>query len=162
MQINWNKRNFLHKKGVQLPQDLFRTPTWLPFLRFGTQLWLPCRRVKTLDRSLRVNRCYQHVLWLLVYGCNTKSKLALLPDVLDITSTRYYRKKARTISSMLGLSSGLTSSALCHRVPALHGIILENDAGFDLCLASQPSPSYGPSTELITIRWLRFNWLNDE
>ena len=30
-QIYWNKRIFLHKKRVQLPQDWFGTPTWLPF-----------------------------------------------------------------------------------------------------------------------------------
>ena len=30
MQIYWNKRKFLHKKRVQLPQDWFGTPTWLP------------------------------------------------------------------------------------------------------------------------------------
>ena len=27
-QIYWNKRKRLHKKGVQLPQDWFGTPTW--------------------------------------------------------------------------------------------------------------------------------------
>ena len=28
MQIYWNKRKRLYKKGVQLPQDLFGTPIW--------------------------------------------------------------------------------------------------------------------------------------
>lgn len=32
MQIYGNKGNFFHKKRVQLPQELFGTPIWLPFL----------------------------------------------------------------------------------------------------------------------------------
>ena len=48
LQINWNKIEHLHKKRVQLPQDWFRTPTWLPFHRLGTPIWLPWRHVKTL------------------------------------------------------------------------------------------------------------------
>ena len=40
MQINWNKRSLLHKKSVQLPQDLFGTPKWPPFLCFGTTIGL--------------------------------------------------------------------------------------------------------------------------
>ena len=40
MQIYWNKRKFLHKKRVQLPQDSFHC--------FGTPIWLPWRHVKTL------------------------------------------------------------------------------------------------------------------
>ena len=36
MLIYWNKRKFLHKKRVQLPQDWFGTPTWPPFHCFGT------------------------------------------------------------------------------------------------------------------------------
>ena len=35
MQIYWNKRKRLHKKGVQLPQDWFGTPTWPPFHCFA-------------------------------------------------------------------------------------------------------------------------------
>ena len=35
MQSYRSKRNFLHKKGVQLPQDLFGRPIWLLFLCFG-------------------------------------------------------------------------------------------------------------------------------
>ena len=31
MQIYCNNRKFLHKKRVQLQQDWFGTPTWLPF-----------------------------------------------------------------------------------------------------------------------------------
>jgi len=27
---DWNKREFLHKKRVQFPQDWFGTPIWLP------------------------------------------------------------------------------------------------------------------------------------
>ena len=41
IQIYENKRNYLHKKRVQLPQDLFGTPTWPPFLSFGTPIWPP-------------------------------------------------------------------------------------------------------------------------
>ena len=48
MQIYWNKRKRLHKKRVQLPQDWFGTPTWLPFHCFGTPTWPPWRHVKTL------------------------------------------------------------------------------------------------------------------
>ena len=48
MQIHWNKRKRLHKKGVQLPQDWFGTPTWPPFHCFGTPIWPPWRHVKTL------------------------------------------------------------------------------------------------------------------
>ena len=32
----WNKRNFLHKKRVQLPQDLFKTPTTSAMLQAKT------------------------------------------------------------------------------------------------------------------------------
>ena len=32
----WNKRNFLHKKRVQLPQDLFKTPIWPPWRHVNT------------------------------------------------------------------------------------------------------------------------------
>ena len=48
MQIYWNKRKRLHKKRVQLPQDWFGTPTWLPLHCFGTPIWPPWRHVKTL------------------------------------------------------------------------------------------------------------------
>ena len=48
MLIYWNKRKFLHKKRVQLPQDWFGTPTWPPFHCFGTPIWPPLRHVKTL------------------------------------------------------------------------------------------------------------------
>ena len=41
MQIYWNKRKFLHKKRVQLPQDWFGRPIWPPFHCFGTPTWLP-------------------------------------------------------------------------------------------------------------------------
>ena len=36
MQIHWNKRERLHKKRVQLPQDWFGTSAWPPFHCFGT------------------------------------------------------------------------------------------------------------------------------
>ena len=50
MQIYWNKRKrfLIHKKRVQLPQDLFGTTTWPLFHCFGTQIWPPWRHVKTL------------------------------------------------------------------------------------------------------------------
>ena len=38
-----SKINFLHKKRVQLPPDLFGTPIWPPFHCFGTPIWLPWR-----------------------------------------------------------------------------------------------------------------------
>ena len=47
MQIYCNKRERLHKKRVQLPQDWFGTPTWPPFHCFGTPIWPPWRHVKT-------------------------------------------------------------------------------------------------------------------
>ena len=49
MQIYWNKRKRLHKKRVQLPQDWFGTPTWLPFHCFGSPIWPPWHHVKTLN-----------------------------------------------------------------------------------------------------------------
>ena len=39
MQIYWNKRKRSHKKRVQLLQDWFGTPTWLPFHCFVTPIW---------------------------------------------------------------------------------------------------------------------------
>ena len=50
MQIYWNKRKRLHKKGTQLPKDWFGTPTWPPFYCCGTPIWPPWRHVKTLYR----------------------------------------------------------------------------------------------------------------
>ena len=41
MQIYWNKRKFLHKKRVLLPQDWFGIPKWPPFHCFGTPIWPP-------------------------------------------------------------------------------------------------------------------------
>ena len=41
MQIYWNKRECLHKKRVELPQDWFGTLKWLPFHCFEKQIWLP-------------------------------------------------------------------------------------------------------------------------
>ena len=48
MQIYWHKRKRLHKKGIQLPEDWFGTPTWPPFHCFGTPIWPPWRHVKVL------------------------------------------------------------------------------------------------------------------
>ena len=52
MLIYWNKRKYLHKKRVQLPQDFLGTPTWPPFHCFGTPIWPPRRHVKTLYYNL--------------------------------------------------------------------------------------------------------------
>ena len=41
MLIYWNKRNHLHEKRVQLPEDFVGTPTWPPFHCFGTPIWPP-------------------------------------------------------------------------------------------------------------------------
>ena len=41
MQIYWNKRKRLHKKGTQLPKDWLGTPTWPPFYCCGTPIWPP-------------------------------------------------------------------------------------------------------------------------
>ena len=70
MQIYWDKRKRLHKKGVQLPQDWFGTPTWPPFHCFGTPIWPPWRHVKTLYISTytnlfrSVNNCTHYTLQL--------------------------------------------------------------------------------------------------
>ena len=48
MQIYRNKRLRLHKKRVQLPEDWFGTPTWLPLHCFGTPIWPLWCHVKTL------------------------------------------------------------------------------------------------------------------
>ena len=53
MQIYWNKRKRLHKKGDQLPHDWFGTPTWPPFHCFGAPIWPPWRHVKTLSKPLK-------------------------------------------------------------------------------------------------------------
>ena len=47
-QIYGNKRIFLHKKRVQLPQDLFATPIWPPFHCFRTPIWPRWPHVNTL------------------------------------------------------------------------------------------------------------------
>ena len=49
MQIYGNKRNVLHLKGVQPPQDLFGIPIWPPFHCFGKPIWPPWRHVNTLN-----------------------------------------------------------------------------------------------------------------
>ena len=59
MQIYWLKRKRLHKKGTQLPQDWFGTPTWPPFHCFGTSIWPPWRHVKLLYMT------YSSLLWIL-------------------------------------------------------------------------------------------------
>ena len=56
MQIYWNKRKYLHKKTVQLPEDWFGTLTWPLFHCFGTSIWPPWRHVKTLYKLVHSNR----------------------------------------------------------------------------------------------------------
>ena len=46
------KRNRLHNKRVQLPQDWFGTRTWPLFHSFGTPIWPPWRHVKTFHRPI--------------------------------------------------------------------------------------------------------------
>ena len=65
MQIYWNKRKRLHKKRVQLPQDLFGTPTWPPFHCFGTPIWPPWRHVKTL--YIILNSVHSLPEWMAIY-----------------------------------------------------------------------------------------------
>ena len=48
----WNKIKDLLKKRVQVPQDLFGTPTWPPFYCFGTAIWPPRRHVKAVYRVI--------------------------------------------------------------------------------------------------------------
>ena len=57
MQIYWNRRNRLHKKRVQFPQDWLGTLTWPPFHWFGTSIWPPWRHVKTLYKVFRSEDC---------------------------------------------------------------------------------------------------------
>ena len=52
MQIYDNKRNYLHKKRVQLPQDCFGTPTWPPFIVLENQYGR--RDVSVRSRRLEV------------------------------------------------------------------------------------------------------------
>ena len=61
----WKKRKRLHKKRVQLPQDLFGTPTWPPFYCFATPIWPPWRHVKTLPINLysASNKASRSVYW---------------------------------------------------------------------------------------------------
>ena len=75
MQIYWNKRTFLHKESVELPQDLFGSPTWPPSHCFGTPIWLPWRHVHTLDlKSFKRNR-----------NCKTSDKRSSKVDIWRIT-----------------------------------------------------------------------------
>ena len=68
----WNKRKRLHKKRVQLPQDLFGTPTWPPFYCFATPIWPPWRHVKTLPINLysasnKASRSLLKVSWYVLF-----------------------------------------------------------------------------------------------
>ena len=72
MQIYWNKRKRLHKKRVQLPEDLFGTPTWPPFHCFGTPIWPPWRHVQTLrsvNIALRYGKTSNKNVQLILHDC---------------------------------------------------------------------------------------------
>ena len=87
MQIYWNKRKCLHKKGVQLPQDWFGTQTWPPFHCFGTPIWPPRRHVKalyyghrkptrhTITPIIRTYRCCNHPTIMIGHPDNTDTPL---------------------------------------------------------------------------------------
>ena len=67
MQIYWNKRNRLHNKRVQLPQD-----------RFGTPIWLRWRHVKTHNRYFLIIRELQQQRRRRLRKRHLKSDFALL------------------------------------------------------------------------------------
>ena len=52
MQIYENKRNCLHKKRIQLPQDWLGTPTWLPSHCFGTNVAKSCANLLEQEKVL--------------------------------------------------------------------------------------------------------------
>ena len=85
MQIVWNKRKRLHKKGVQLPQDWFGTPTWPPFHCFGTPIWAPWRHVKTIYWTIHLRNYFTHCARRGRAGLGTK-------DVLNFESAMIYTK----------------------------------------------------------------------
>ena len=64
MQIYWNKRNFLHKKKVHLPQDWYGIPTRPQFHCFGTPIWPSWRHVKTLH-SFQLSLAMFNSFWIL-------------------------------------------------------------------------------------------------
>ena len=85
MQTFWSKRKHLHKKGVQLPQDWFGTPTWPPFHCFGTPIWPPWRHVKTLYWTIHLRNYFTHCARRDRAGLGTK-------DVLNFESAMIYTK----------------------------------------------------------------------
>ena len=80
MQIYWNKRKRLNKKGVQLPQDWFGTPTWPPFHCFGTPIWPSWPDVKSLycakvqQRNLKKLSCISAVAVAVLYTQSLKKE----------------------------------------------------------------------------------------
>ena len=71
MQIYWNKRKSLHKKRVQLPQELFGIPTWPLFHCFGTPTWPPWRHEKTLYNKHDASRGSMSYWWI-VWNFHTR------------------------------------------------------------------------------------------
>ena len=54
IQIHWNKQKGLYKKRLQLPQDLFGTPTCPLSHCFGTPIWASSRHVKNSPYTLPI------------------------------------------------------------------------------------------------------------
>ena len=54
IQIHWNKQKGLYKKRLQLPQDLFGTPTCPLSHCFGTPIWPSSRHVKNSPYTLPI------------------------------------------------------------------------------------------------------------
>ena len=92
MLINWNKRNYLHEKRVQLPEDFLGTPTWPPFHCFGTPIWPLWRCVKTLCLVNMVGYC-------LLLFC-------IFIDLDFVSIDKKKRKRTRPIVSHLDLLLG--------------------------------------------------------
>ena len=65
MQIYGNKRKCLHKKGDQLAQDWFGTPTWPPFYCFGTPIWRRDVRWKRFIERFRIMFTSNCTTWIL-------------------------------------------------------------------------------------------------
>ena len=69
MQIYWNNRKRLHKKRVQLPQDWFGTPTWLPWRHVKTLYthfiaMIGLRARQTVACRWAIAQCPKHPYWI--------------------------------------------------------------------------------------------------
>ena len=85
MLIYWNKRKFLHKKRIQLPQDCLGTPTWPLFHCFGTPIWPPWRHVKTLYKPYGI-------MWqprVFIHCCKIWPAVKNLVNQLTFLSSRF-------------------------------------------------------------------------